>query len=348
MYVTFLRANFPGMYWFQRFYTNDTVNGVFGRVAQAITVQTNVNGAVSSPGGGGAQTGASPSQSSQSITNTPTVHFAAGDYIASAGQTLSIPVSATVYGVNPLRMLMFNVSVTPLDGSPALTTPVTFSPSAPFNNSSVYNSEFESNSITTCAQAFLPLTYPISSSAAVTGSNVIGYLNITIPANATTSSAYALSFAHASASPNGLISFPKTTYTGLITLSSRTNSTYSDGIPDSWRLRYFGTIYNQLSVSNADADGTSMNNWQKYLAGLDPTDPTSVLNEGTDQTMAQTPQDLVLYWPSVNGQTYIIKRSPTLFPGQWTAISTNIGDGTYMEIHDTSGGPNRYYQVTTP
>jgi hypothetical protein len=91
-----------------------------------------------------------------------------------------------------------------------------------------------------------------------------------------------------------------------------------------------------------------MNNWQKYLAGLNPTDPTSVLKAGTDQPMAQSPQDMVLYWPSVNGQTYIIKRSPTLFPAQWTAISTNIGDGTYMEIHDTSGGANRYYEVTTP
>ncbi|HEV2453295.1 MAG TPA: NHL repeat-containing protein, partial [Verrucomicrobiae bacterium] len=344
VYVTFLRSQFPELYWFQRFYTNDTVHGVFGRVAQAIVTQTNVNEGGASPGGGSAGGGSSP----VSITNTPTVHFAAGDYLASAGQSLSIPITASVYGLNPLRMLMFNVNVTPLDGSPALTTPVTFSPNAPFNNSSIYNGGFETNTTANCAEAFLPTTFPISSSANVTGSNVIGYLHITIPANATSASAYALSFGHASASPNGLVSFPKTTYTGLITLSSRTNSTYGDVIPDSWRLRYFGTVNNQLSVSNADADGTGMNNWQKYLAGLDPNDPTSVLKAGTDQSMAQNAQDMVLYWPSVNGQTYIIKRSPTLFPGQWTAISTNIGDGTYMEIHDTSGGPNRYYEVTTP
>lgn len=347
VWTTFVRSQFPNLYWFQRFYTNDTVNGVFGRVAQAITTQTNVSGAVSSPSGGGFVKSGISSQSAVSITNTPTVHFAAGDYLASAGQTLSIPVTATVFGLNPLRMLMFNVSVTPLDGSPALTVPVTFAPNAPFNNSSIYNGGLGTNSTFNCAEAFLPASFPISSSAGITGSNVIGYLNITIPANATSTSAYALSFAHASASPNGLISFPNTTFTGLITLSSRTNSSYNDGIPDSWRLRYFGTIYNQLSVSNADADGTGMNNWQKYLAGLNPVDSTSVLKAGTDQAMAQNPQDMVLYWPTVNGQTYIIKRSPTLFPGQWTAISTNIGDGTYMEIHDTSGGPNRYYEVTT-
>jgi len=346
VFVTFVRSQFPNLYWFQRYYTNDTVHGVFGRIAQAIVTQTNVYGGTIGGGAGGS------SSSPMSITNTPAVRFTAGDYLASPGQSLSIPVTATVYGLNALRMLMFNVSVTPLDGSPALTTPVTFTPSAPFNNSSMYNPPsslgLATNSTANCAAAFLPTSFPISSTVGITGSNVIGYLNITIPANATTSSAYALSFVHASGSPNGLVSFPKSTYTGLITLSSRTNSTYNDGIPDSWRLRYFGTIYNQLSVSNADADGTCMNNWQKYLAGLNPTDPTSVLNEGTDQQMAQNPQDMVLYWPSVNGQTYIIKRSATLFPPHWTAISTNIGDGTYMEIHDTSGGQYRYYQVTTP
>ena len=62
-------------------------------------------------------------------------------------------------------------------------------------------------------------------------------MTVTIPANATSLSAYAIHFDHASASPNGIASFPKQTLTGLITLSSRTNSYYNDGIPDSWRLR---------------------------------------------------------------------------------------------------------------
>jgi hypothetical protein len=344
VWTTFIRSQFPNLYWFQRFYTNDTVNGVYGRVAEAITTQTNVEEGGSSGGGSGGG-GSSPAVS---ITNTPTVHFAAGDYLASPGQSLSIPVTATVFGLNPARMMMFNVSVTPLDGSPALTTAVTFTPNAPFNNSSIYSSSLQTNSTSGYAGAFIPNSFPISSSANITGSNVIGTLNIAIPASATSSSSYSLSFTEASASPNGLLSFPRTTYTGLITLSSRNSSTYNDGIPDSWRLRYFGTVYNQLSVSNADADGTGLNNWQKYLAGLNPTDPTSVLNEGTDQAMAQSAQDHVIYWPSVNGQKYIIKRSNALFIGQWTSISTNIGNGTYMEIHDPPAGQNSFYQVVTP
>jgi sugar lactone lactonase YvrE len=348
VYVTFLRSEFPNLTWFQRFYTNDTVNGYFGRAAYSITTQTNVNSSLAKRS---LNDNAQGSQTPTSITNTPLVRFVAGDYLASAGQTLSIPVTANVFGQNPLRMLMFNVSVVPLDGSPAITTPLSFTPSAPFSNPNEYNapsqgSGTEDNSQGNFAAAFLPVHFPIDTGAAVTGSNVVGYLTVVIPASATASSAYAIYFNHASASPNGLVSFPKTTYTGLITLSSRTNSTYGDSIPDSWRLRYFGTVYNELSVSNADADGTGMNNLQKYVAGLNPTDPTSVLNEGMDQPMAQNKQDFVLYWPSVTGKTYVIQRSPTLFPPQWTSVSTNIGDGTYMEIHDANGSGNGYYRVS--
>src|ERR1035441_1871221 len=45
------------------------------------------------------------------------------------------------------------------------------------------------------------------------------------------------------------------TLTGLILLSDRSASIYGDGIPDSWRLRYFGTVNNILSQAAADADG---------------------------------------------------------------------------------------------
>jgi hypothetical protein len=232
-----------------------------------------------------------------------------------------------------------------------LTSAISFTPNTALgtafgSSAPVYS---DSSGYENYSAAWLPNSSELPSQLpGLTGTANIGTLNITIPANATSTSAYAIHFDHASASPSGLLSFPKTTYTGLITLSRRTSSSYNDGIPDSWRLRYFGTIYNQLSVSNADADGTGMNNWQKYLAGLNPVDPTSVLNEGMDQAVAQSPQDAVVCWPSVSGQTYIIKRSSTLFPPQWVNISTNTGDGTYMEIHDASSGDHRYYEVTTP
>lgn len=341
VYLTFLRSEFTNDFiWFQRIWTN----GV--RVANAIWAP-----GVIPPGQGGGGVGGGQSQpaAALSITNTPIVNFTATDFVASAGQTISIPVNATVFGPYPMRMVMLNMSVVPLDGSPAITSAINFSPNSSMNTAFGSSTPYYVNSSGpgNYSAAWLPATPNVTQLPGFANTANLGTLTVTIPTNATSMSAYAVHFDTASASPSGLLSFPSRTFTGLITLCSRTNSYYSDGIPDSWRLRYFGTIYNQLSVSNADADGTSFNNWQKYCAGINPVDG-SVLNEGADQAMAQNPQDMVLYWPSVNNQTYIIKRSSTLFPPHWTSISTNIGNGTYMEIHDTNGGSTRFYEVTTP
>ena len=48
-----------------------------------------------------------------------------------------------------------------------------------------------------------------------------------------------------------------------------------DGIPDSWQAQYF-ELNNPNAAPNKDVDGTGQNNLFKYVAGLDPTNPTSV------------------------------------------------------------------------
>jgi hypothetical protein len=266
-----------------------------------------------------------------SVTNQPKVNFVAGDFQATAGQPIQVPITANIFGNYPVRVLMLNLTVVPLDGSPALTTPVSFSYNPALGSPWMTDQQGKGN---------YSAVWLNSGISGLAGNVSIGTLFVTIPANATSSSAYAVHFDHASASPNGIASFPKQTLTGLIPLSSRSGSSYNDGIPDSWRLRYFGTIYNSLSVSNADADGTGMNNWQKYIAGLDPTDPKSCLR----LTAAQS-QNRSINWPSVTGKTYVIQRSTTLFPPNWTTISTVMGTGTTMEYNDATGGNSYFYRV---
>ena len=53
-------------------------------------------------------------------------------------------------------------------------------------------------------------TWLNSTIAGLTGTATLGTLTVTIPANAPSSAAYAIHFDHASASPNGIASFPKT------------------------------------------------------------------------------------------------------------------------------------------
>ena len=192
--------------------------------------------------------------------------------------------------------------------------------------------------------ALLPVQFPIPQTLGVSNNAVIGTLNITIPATATSSSAYAIHFDHASGSPNGLGSLPKHTWTGLITLSSRNTSSYKDSIPDSWRLRWFGTTNNMLSVSNASPSGDGINNWKKYVAGVDPNTPNDFpgLKPNTPPPSGTA---MSIYWPTVSGKQYNILSSASLFPGNWITNTTLTGNGSIMDFDDHSSGTVKFYRV---
>jgi hypothetical protein len=263
------------------------------------------------------------------------VNFTAGDVVGSGGQVVHVPINATIIGSYPLRVLALNLTVTPLDGSPALTTQVSFSQTAsvlgqPYTTSSTGKGNF--------AAAWLN-----STNAGLTGTVTIGTLNITLPAGAT-NAAYAIHFDHASGSPNGLASFSKQIFTGLVTTSARTNSYYSDGIPDSWRLRWFGTIYNSLSQSNASASGDGMKNWNKFIAGVDPTQPGN-FPKVNPKTAVPSGYTAAIHWPSVQGKKYAIERASTLFGASWSVLTTNTGTGGDVEYDDTYTNKVKFYRV---
>lgn len=307
VYVTFRRSLDPSVTLFRRFWTN----GVLG--AEALSAAQ-----------------LQPTPALVSLTNPPSLSFASADFIASAGQTVQVPITAQTLGDYPLRVAMISLSIKPLDGSPELTTPIQFTPSSALGQPAI---TFNPGNSTYAA------TWLNSTIAGVKGTATLGTLKITVPAGAATSAAYAIHFDHASGSPNGLASFPKRTVTGLVTLADRSTSTYGDSIPDSWRLRYFGTVNNLLSQADADADGDGASNWQEYVAGTDPTDAASVLR-------ASATANSVISWPSIVGKHYVIERSASLFNPNWTPIATLSGTGANLQYQDTTGGTVQFYRVS--
>jgi len=342
VYVTLRRSLDSSLLWYERYWTN----GQFVAITTT-NLAFNSNSPVSLP-----PMKLDLGQSDSGDFADSFISFGAGDVIASGGQTVQIPVTANVFGGYALRVLGLNITVEPLDGSPAVTNDanaVQFTPSPGMGQPTFIGSKNPAN----YSAAWLD-----ASIAGLRGNSVIGTLTVTIPSTAGTNSAYAIHFDHASASPDGVALFPSQKTSGLITLSSRTNSTWNDGIPDSWRLRYFGSVNNALSQATADADGDGMNNLHEYIAGTDPLDPNSNLRignySGTSSGFSLTSlgsgadsaaSDCVIHWPSVLGKTYVVERASSLYSPVWTAVSTNIGTGTDMQIDDTDGGNTRFYRV---
>jgi hypothetical protein len=340
VYVTFRRSLDPSLTWFHRFWNNGT-----------LVAETTPNVAAHA-----ALRSASAVAKAQSHTVvSPQVNFTAVDTGGTAGQTIQVPITADIFGSYPLRVLMLNMNVTALDGAPPLTNAVSFSQNpalgVPFTSEAYGNGNFSA--------AWLN-----STNAGLTNAAILGTLSVQIPPGAPLNATYALHFDHASASPNGLASFPIQTLTGLITctnagvinnvskaasaktvVGSLNNSSYGDGIPDLWRLRWFGTVHNLLSISNACPSGDGISNWQKYVAGVNPNVPNNFPKLKTKSSGHAATEPSTIHWPSVTGKKYVVERSFNLFPGTWTAIATNTGTGADLQFTDTNSSKVKFYRV---
>ena len=323
LYITFRRSLDPSLTWFKRYWTN----------GQFVAV-TNINYAYNTNVPHLLSRKAVAKSVVQRDFRESYINFSAGDAISSANQTIQIPINAKIFGGYPLRVLGLNLTVVPLDGSPAIKQQITFKPSAALGVPTISLSKNVAN---------YSASWLDSTIAGLSDTATIGTLVITLPPTATASSAYVIHFDNIGASPNGLALFPKNTTSGLVTLSARTNSTYGDGIPDSWRLRWFGTANNYLSASNACPSGDGISNYKKFVAGVDP-NVAGNFPSVNPKAKANTGYASTIHWPTVSGKQYVIERSTDLFAG-WSAISTNTGTGGDLEYNDANTGKVKFYRV---
>lgn len=153
---------------------------------------------------------------------------------------------------------------------------------------------------------------------------------------------------------DGLADFLVTYFPSAFVLSDSHDlrDSVGDGIPNWWRHQYFGgngMTTNAQSCATCDADGTGQNNLFKYVAGLNPKDPTSVFVLQIVPVVGQPTQKNLIFNPVASGRTYTVEFTTDLTSDSYGSLTsysgpqTNVNQVTVTDMDATP--PAKFYHV---
>jgi hypothetical protein len=117
----------------------------------------------------------------------------------------------------------------------------------------------------------------------------------------------------------------------------------TDGIPDGWQVRWFGTS-NPLGVATA-TNSFGQDNRYAYIADLDPTNPASVfkivgLSNGVSESL--------VFFPSSANRRYVLESTTNLHGGDWASLlgtTPEMGNGGIFALRNTHKSTPCFYRV---
>ncbi|MGH7950409.1 MAG: lamin tail domain-containing protein [Limisphaerales bacterium] len=123
-----------------------------------------------------------------------------------------------------------------------------------------------------------------------------------------------------------------------------------DGIPDSWMLEYFGHANGEAadnSLAQDDADGSGLNNLDKYLAGLNPTNPVSLFRLRLTGAL----NGFMLSFEAAPNHSYTVQQAASLpaTNGWVTFQDIAARPATWnVQVNIPASNSNEFYRVVTP
>jgi hypothetical protein len=136
-------------------------------------------------------------------------------------------------------------------------------------------------------------------------------------------------------------------YVRLVRTTSVNEDTVGDGIPDAWRLKYFGsaTTTNATSCAAGDPDDDDSSNYNEYVADTNPTNAPSYFHI---ESIATTPNAAVSFTSSAS-RVYTLYYRTNLASGTWTNVPTQTdvtGSGGTDTLSDPSAtDTERFYRL---
>ncbi|NDV60901.1 sulfatase-like hydrolase/transferase [Puniceicoccales bacterium CK1056] len=115
-----------------------------------------------------------------------------------------------------------------------------------------------------------------------------------------------------------------------------------DMLPDSWEVAKFGNLTTTAGAPNENQDGDANSDYDEYLFGTNPTDPSSFLKP----LLQVAPGSLTVSVDGIAGRRYLLQGSSTMANGEWfysDSIEWLESDGPISLQADYPDGTKRFF-----